>query len=47
MLEHGQIVEQGTHHTLLEKNGVYAHLYETQFKAADMGDYPSHEGQAS
>jgi ABC-type multidrug transport system fused ATPase/permease subunit len=30
-MEHGQIVEQGNHHELLNKNGVYADLYNAQF----------------
>jgi ATP-binding cassette subfamily B protein len=32
VLDRGQIVEQGTHAELLAKNGLYANLYETQFK---------------
>ncbi len=31
VLDHGQLVEQGTHPELLAKGGLYAHLYETQF----------------
>jgi ATP-binding cassette subfamily B protein len=31
MLEHGRIVERGTHHELLEANGPYASLYHSQF----------------
>ncbi len=31
VLEEGKLVEQGTHDELLAKNGLYAHLYETQF----------------
>jgi ATP-binding cassette subfamily B protein len=31
VMEHGQIVEQGNHHELLSKNGVYADLYNAQF----------------
>jgi ATP-binding cassette, subfamily B, multidrug efflux pump len=31
MMEHGQIVEKGTHHELLEANGRYAELYHSQF----------------
>ncbi len=31
VMDHGQIVEQGNHQQLLEKNGVYADLYNSQF----------------
>ena len=31
MMEHGRIVEQGTHHELLEAKGRYADLYHSQF----------------
>ena len=31
MMEHGQIVEKGTHHELLAANGRYAELYRSQF----------------
>ena len=31
-LDHGRIMEQGTHQELLEKNGVYADMYHKQFK---------------
>ncbi|MCF7923795.1 MAG: ABC transporter ATP-binding protein/permease [Candidatus Izimaplasma sp.] len=31
VMDHGQIVEQGNHQELLEKNGVYADLYNSQF----------------
>jgi ATP-binding cassette subfamily B protein len=31
MMEHGSIVEQGTHHELLEAKGRYAELYHSQF----------------
>ncbi|HSM23699.1 MAG TPA: ABC transporter ATP-binding protein [Anaerolineaceae bacterium] len=31
VIDRGQIVESGTHHELLTLNGLYAHLYQTQF----------------
>ena len=31
VMEHGDVVEQGTHQELLEKGGAYARLYESQF----------------
>ena len=31
VMNHGDIVEQGTHEELLEKNGFYADLYNSQF----------------
>ena len=31
VVDHGEIVERGTHHELLEQNGVYARLYNEQF----------------
>ena len=31
VLEGGRVVESGTHHELLERGGLYATLYETQF----------------
>jgi ATP-binding cassette subfamily B protein len=34
VMEKGQLVEQGTHSELLEKDGLYTSLYETQFRAA-------------
>jgi ATP-binding cassette subfamily B protein len=33
VLDQGRLVEEGTHAELLARNGVYAHLYETQFGA--------------
>lgn len=32
LMEHGQIIEEGTHDALMEKNGRYAELYEIQSK---------------
>ena len=32
VMDHGKIVERGTHHELLAKNGFYTRLYEMQFK---------------
>ena len=32
VLNHGQVVEQGKHSELLAQGGLYAHLYETQFR---------------
>ncbi len=32
VIDHGQIVEQGTHQELLDKKGFYHHLYLSQFK---------------
>ena len=34
VLNQGQLVEQGTHAELLAQDGLYAHLYETQFQPA-------------
>jgi ABC-type multidrug transport system fused ATPase/permease subunit len=31
VIDHGQIVERGTHEALYAQNGLYAHLYQTQF----------------
>ncbi|NLG27963.1 MAG: ABC transporter ATP-binding protein [Chloroflexi bacterium] len=35
VLDRGQVVERGTHAELLAQGGLYAHLYETQFRAQD------------
>jgi ATP-binding cassette subfamily B protein len=33
VIDHGQIVESGTHAQLIKKKGLYAELYKTQFLA--------------
>jgi subfamily B ATP-binding cassette protein MsbA len=35
VLDHGRIIEHGTHHSLLEKSGAYARLYHRQFASPD------------
>ena len=37
-MEHGDIVEQGTHAELLERGGAYARLHAAQFAHAMTGD---------
>jgi ATP-binding cassette subfamily B multidrug efflux pump len=37
VLNHGQIVEQGTHEALLASRGAYFRLYELQYKDQDIG----------
>jgi len=32
VLQRGEIAEDGNHKKLLEKNGIYAHLHDVQFK---------------
>ena len=34
VMKDGDIIEQGTHETLLAKNGFYAELYNSQFEEA-------------
>ena len=34
VVDQGQIVEQGTHQTLLHRSGLYQHLYQAQFTVA-------------
>ena len=35
VMDHGNIIEQGTHEELLQKNGFYAKLYNSQFSGID------------
>lgn len=35
VMDRGQIIERGTHQTLLEKNGAYARLHATEFKESE------------
>ena len=36
VISEGKIIEQGNHEALIEKNGVYAHLYSLQFRDSDL-----------
>ena len=36
VISDGRIIEQGTHETLLDKNGVYAQLYSLQFREDEL-----------
>jgi ATP-binding cassette subfamily B protein len=35
VLQHGQLVEQGTHDTLIEHGGLYAQLYRLNYASFD------------
>lgn len=37
VMENGRLIEKGTHHELLAQGGLYATLYETQFRSAETG----------
>jgi ATP-binding cassette subfamily B multidrug efflux pump len=41
MLEHGEILEQGTHSELMNENGSYAKLYNTYFADAALAQVPT------
>ena len=41
VMQGGKLAEQGTHEDLLAKDGLYAELYDTQFKTAVEGTIPS------
>lgn len=38
VMNHGRVIEQGSHEQLLEKNGFYAELYNSQFSDAGIGE---------
>ncbi|HYP73046.1 MAG TPA: ATP-binding cassette domain-containing protein, partial [Microbacterium sp.] len=43
VMEHGDIVEQGTHDELIAAEGAYFRLYRSQFEQAAVGDGPVDE----
>lgn len=43
VLDQGSIVEEGTHDSLLEMNGLYSQLYNIQFKSSEADDISEHE----
>jgi subfamily B ATP-binding cassette protein MsbA len=46
VLDEGNIVELGTHEELMERNGLYAHLYSMQFRHANEGMPALHPAQS-
>ena len=47
VMNHGSIIEQGTHKQLLAKGGFYADLYNSQFTGADLEDNSTEKEAAS
>ncbi|OQA06546.1 MAG: putative multidrug export ATP-binding/permease protein [bacterium ADurb.Bin374] len=47
VMQRGKIVEMGTHGELLERKGLYAHLYHSQFSAQYSGQLPEKEAACS
>ena len=45
VMDRGQIIERGSHRDLLELDGLYAHLYSTQFRNTEIPPSPSGRGQ--
>jgi len=45
VLDHGRIVEEGSHAELLELGGLYARLYQRQFRDGEALDDPSLGGR--
>jgi ATP-binding cassette subfamily B protein len=41
VIENGKVVEQGNHHDLVSAGGLYARLYETQFRGLERGRRPA------
>ncbi len=46
VLDKGELVESGSHRELLERGGLYAHLFQTQFRHADDARRPTAAGPA-
>jgi ATP-binding cassette subfamily B protein len=42
-MNHGQIIEQGSHYELLARHGFYADLYNSQFAGANLEEEPALE----